>query len=48
LWAGAGGGGFIDPGTFEPPTGVTVAGLSAVIVNVASDSVWIVPAPITQ
>jgi len=48
LWAGVGGGGFIDPGTFEPPTGVTVAGLSAVIVNVASDSVWIVPAPITQ
>ena len=48
LWAGVGGGGFIDPGTFEPPTGVTVAGLSAVIVNVASDSVWIVPSPLTQ
>jgi hypothetical protein len=48
LWAGVAGGGFIDPGTFAPPAGVTVAGLSAVIVNVASDSVWIVPAPITQ
>jgi len=48
LWAGVGGGGYIDPGTFAPPTGVTVAGLSAVIVNVASDTVWIVPAPITQ
>jgi hypothetical protein len=48
LWAGAAGGGFIDPGTFAPPAGVTVPGLSAVIVNVASDSVWIVPAPVTQ
>jgi len=48
LWAGAGGGGFIDPGTFAPPTGVNVAGLSAVIVNVASDTVWIVPPPVTQ
>ena len=48
LWAGVGGGGFIDPGTFSPPTGVNVAGLSAVIVNVASDSVWIVPSPLTQ
>ena len=48
LWAGVGGGGFIDPGTFAPPTGVNVAGLSAVIVNVASDTVCIVPAPITQ
>ena len=46
LWAGAAGGGLIDPVTFAPPTGVTIAGLSAVIVNVSTDSVWVVPSPL--
>jgi hypothetical protein len=46
LWAGVAGGGFIDPGTFAPPVGVSVPGLSAVIVGVANDSVWIVPSPL--
>jgi len=46
LWAGVAGGGFIDPGTFAPPVGVNVAGLSAVIVGVANDTVWLVPSPL--
>ena len=47
LWAGVAGGGFIDPGTFAPPVGVNVAGLSAVIVGVANDTVWVVPSPLS-
>ena len=46
LWAGVSGGGLIDPGTLASPTGVNVAGLSAVIVNVSTDSVWVVPSPL--
>ena len=46
LWAGVGGGGLIDGVSFMPPTGVTVAGLSAVIVNVSTDSVWVIPSPL--
>ena len=46
LWAGALGGGLIDSIAFAPPVGVSVPGLSAIIVGVANDSVWIVPSPL--
>ena len=46
LWAGVAGGGLIDGVTFSPPIGVTIAGLSGIIVNVSTDSVWLVPSPL--
>jgi hypothetical protein len=46
LWAGAAGGGLIDSIAFAPPTGVNIPGLSGIIVNVASDSIWLVPSPL--
>ena len=38
--------GFIDPVTFAAPDQDTVEGLASLIVNVTTDQVWLIPAPV--
>lgn len=47
LWAGASDGGFVDPASLAPVTGVNFAGTEAVIVNSTFDTVWKIKSPLT-
>lgn len=46
LWAGASDGGFVDPSSLSPVTGVNFAGTEAVIVNSTFDTVWKIKSPL--
>lgn len=47
LWVGSSDGGFVNPDTYAPASGVNVAGTSAIIVNTSLDKTWSVSSPLT-
>jgi len=46
LWAGSSDGGFVDPASLAPITGVNFSGTEAVIVNSTFDTVWKIKSPL--
>ena len=47
LWAGSSDGGFVDPASLAPVTGVNFAGTEAVIVNSTFNTTWKIKSPLT-
>lgn len=46
LWVGPLDGGLVNPDTYAPASGVSVAGTSAIIVNTSQDKTWSVSSPL--